>query len=69
MAKKTDGDQKATSGEEKEVSTAADGKKVYRVSGIDFRFRKKTYPEGSEIKLTDAEYEAEKTRVKLIPVK
>ena len=41
----------------------------YIIKGSDFRFKGKTYPEGSEIELTAAEYKAEKAKITLTPVK
>ena len=41
----------------------------YKIARSDFRFRGKTYPEGSEIELTAAEYKAEKDKITLTPVK
>lgn len=44
-------------------------KQKYVISGSDFRYQGKTYPEGSEVELTKEEYKAEKNKIKLTPVK
>lgn len=44
-------------------------KQKYEIEGADFRYKGKTYPEGSQIELTATEYKAEKTRITLKPVK
>jgi hypothetical protein len=44
-------------------------KQKYKIGGADFRFKKQTYPEGSELELTAVEFKELKTRIKLIPVK
>lgn len=44
-------------------------KQKYIVTGSDFRFHGKTYPESSEVEMTAAEFKAEKKRITLTPVK
>ncbi len=43
-------------------------KQKYIIKGSDFRFQKKTYPEGSAIELTEEQYKEEGKRIDLIPV-
>lgn len=44
-------------------------KKKFKIEKTDFKFNGVRYKEGSVIELTDAEYEAEKGKLVLTPVK
>jgi len=53
---------------EKEKRPPANKKLPYLITGSDFRYKGVMYPEGSTVKLTGKEYEAESPKIKLLPV-